>query len=342
MAGSDLNRGEIWLYDFGRPDERRPVLVLTRQEVIPLLHAVVVAPITSTIRGAPSEVVVGTDEGVKPHSAGNLDHLQPGYLTEQHADLAHTLASQAAVAVVNARLYAQAQRVAAMEERQRLARELHDSVSQAVYGIGLGARTALALFERSPEEAGKPLHYILSLAEAALSEMRALIFELRPDSLEKEGLVAALERQVEVLRNRHGLEVVAELCGEPVAPLGVKEALYRIAQEATHNTVKHARAARVTIRLRPALDGLHEMVGEGLARQVQHLVVPLLAQLVADRRRQEQVNIQRQVRPVLLGGAGRQEDHLLHLDGIVHLGPGQLVVLVGVAGLHGILLAAQR
>jgi mRNA interferase MazF len=75
MAGR-LNRGEIWLYTFKRPDKRRPVLVLTRQEVIRLLHIVMVAPITSTVRGAPSEVPVGIDEGLKRDSAVNLDHVQ--------------------------------------------------------------------------------------------------------------------------------------------------------------------------------------------------------------------------------------------------------------------------
>ena len=71
-----LNRGEIWFYSFKAPDKSRPVLVLSRQEVIPLLHTVMVAPVTSTIRGAPSEVVVGVDEGLKRDSAVNLDHIQ--------------------------------------------------------------------------------------------------------------------------------------------------------------------------------------------------------------------------------------------------------------------------
>lgn len=71
-----VNRGEIWMYSFRAPDKRRPVLVLSRQEVIGLLHTVMVAPITSAIRGAPGEVVVGTREGLKGHSAVNLDHIQ--------------------------------------------------------------------------------------------------------------------------------------------------------------------------------------------------------------------------------------------------------------------------
>lgn len=71
-----VNRGEIWSYRFKAPDKRRPVLVLTRQEVIGLLHTVMVAPITSTVYGAPSEVVVGPEEGLKRASAVNLDHVQ--------------------------------------------------------------------------------------------------------------------------------------------------------------------------------------------------------------------------------------------------------------------------
>jgi mRNA interferase MazF len=78
-----VNRGEIWNYRFKAPDKRRPVLILTRQEVISLLHTVMVAPITSTLRGAPSEVPVGADEGLRHPSAINLDHVQ----TVARADL---------------------------------------------------------------------------------------------------------------------------------------------------------------------------------------------------------------------------------------------------------------
>ncbi len=73
---SGVSRGQIWLYTFKPPDKRRPVLVLTRPDAIPWLHTVMVAPITSAIRGAPSEVVVGIDEGLKKDSAVNLDHVQ--------------------------------------------------------------------------------------------------------------------------------------------------------------------------------------------------------------------------------------------------------------------------
>src|SRR2546428_371132 len=113
-----------------------------------------------------------------------------------HATLALAIANQAAIAIENARLYEQAQELAALEERQRLARELHDSVSQALYGIALGAHTARTLLDRDPGLVAEPLEYVLSLAEAGLAEMRALIFELRPESLETEGLASALTKQI--------------------------------------------------------------------------------------------------------------------------------------------------
>jgi PAS domain S-box-containing protein len=159
------------------------------------------------------------------------------------------VADQAAVALENARLFAEARGKAALEERQRLARELHDSVSQALYGIALGARTARKLLHQNPQLVADPLDYVLSLADAGLAEMRALIFELRPESLETEGLVAALEKQAAALRARHEIEVTTSLCDEPGAPPEVKETVYRIVQEALHNTVKHARANSVGLEL---------------------------------------------------------------------------------------------
>ncbi|MFN8382532.1 MAG: histidine kinase [Anaerolineales bacterium] len=140
-------------------------------------------------------------------------------------------------------------KVAALEERQKLARELHDSVSQALYGIALGARTAQTQLERDPAKLAEPLDYILSLAEAGLSEMRALIFELRPESLQNEGLVAALTKQTDAARARHKMDVVTQFDFEPNISLDAKEALYRITQEAMQNIVKHAHATRAELTL---------------------------------------------------------------------------------------------
>jgi PAS domain S-box-containing protein len=174
-----------------------------------------------------------------------LQGEQPG---EDERVFLRAVADQAAVAVENARLFSEARDKAALEERQRLARELHDSVSQALYGIALGAKTARTLLDQEPGRATDPLDYVLSLAEAGMAEMRALIFELRPESLETEGLAVALEKQAAALRARHEIDVEASICDEPEASPAAKEAVYRIAQEALHNIVKHANANCVEIR----------------------------------------------------------------------------------------------
>jgi signal transduction histidine kinase len=118
-----------------------------------------------------------------------------------------------------------------------------------LYGIALGARTARTRLDRDPAGASEPMDYVLSLAEAGLAEMRALIFELRPESLEMEGLVAALEKQVAATRARYGLQVDAELGSEPNLAPAARETFYRIAQESLHNVVKHAHATTASIRL---------------------------------------------------------------------------------------------
>lgn len=100
-----VNRGEIWMHRFKAPDKRRPVLVITRQGAIEVLHTVMVAPVTSTIRGAPSEVLVGADEGLKHASAINLDHLQTverarlvGYVGSLNAPKMHAVCRALAIA----------------------------------------------------------------------------------------------------------------------------------------------------------------------------------------------------------------------------------------------------
>jgi PAS domain S-box-containing protein len=138
---------------------------------------------------------------------------------------------------------------AVLEERQRLSRELHDSVSQALYGIILGAQTARAMAERDPTQVIEPLDYVVSLAQTGLAEMRALIFALRPEALEQVGLVAALSRRSAALEARHQVRLEVALGEEPNVPLPIKEALFRIAQEAMQNTIKHARATVIHLSL---------------------------------------------------------------------------------------------
>jgi signal transduction histidine kinase len=158
-------------------------------------------------------------------------------------------------------------------ERRRLSRELHDSVSQALYSIALGAQTARTLLDRDPSRVAEPLEYVLTQAERCLAEMRALIFDLRPESLETEGLVAALRRQAAAFTARHQIECFALLEEEPDLPAAAKEALYRIAQEALQNAAKHSGANAVGLRLRFDKDNVTleiEDNGRGFDPAAQH------------------------------------------------------------------------
>jgi signal transduction histidine kinase len=130
---------------------------------------------------------------------------------------------------------------------------LHDSISQVFFGISLGAHSAREALETNPLEALEPLEHIIMHTEAGQAEMRALLFELRSESLEIEGLVAALQKQVKVLMTRYRMSVKVFLEDEPGVSIDRKHALYRIAQEAIHNVVKHAQASTITLRL--ACDG---------------------------------------------------------------------------------------
>jgi PAS domain S-box-containing protein len=178
-----------------------------------------------------------------------LSHSQPDRFNQRHAQLVTAIANQAAMAIENAQLYDKSRQLAALGERQRLARELHDSVSQALYGISLGTHTAIALARRDPEKLDDVLKYVLSLAEAGLTEMRALIFELRPDSLETDGLIGALSRAAAATQARRGVTVKTNLCDEVQMPIEVKEALYRISQEAMQNAIKHANPSEICLDL---------------------------------------------------------------------------------------------
>jgi len=229
-----------------------------------LLKDPVYEPIYPMLRDAAWETVVSVPMMYRNNAIGALNVFYPRGKNPGQMEIVFltAIAGQAAVATENSRLFAEAKEKAILEERQRLARELHDSVSQALYGIALGARTARTLLDRDPAQAAEPLDYVLSLADAGLAEMRALIFELRPETLETEGLLPALSKQIDSVRARHGLEIEAEWCDEPDFPYEIKETVYRIAQESLNNIVKHARARRVDLRLSCGEDEIVLEVGD--------------------------------------------------------------------------------
>ncbi|WP_261664026.1 sensor histidine kinase [Deinococcus sp. Marseille-Q6407] len=181
------------------------------------------------------------------------------------------MADHAGIALQAAQLAERAADRAEEEERARLARELHDSVAQALYGITLGAKAARATLETQPERAQASLDYTIHLAEGGVSEMKALLFSLRPDALAEGGLLAALDQQVNALRARHGLQVQTDWpAEEPLLSPAAQTAAYRIALEALHNVVKHAHAQQVNITLQQEGNQLHLTVqddGQGFDPQ---------------------------------------------------------------------------
>ncbi len=210
---------------------------LKRNMAFPYIRSWILVPLTYRDR------VIG---------ALSVEYEQPNHYTQRHATLALAIAQQAAIAIENARLFERAQEVAALEERQRLARELHDSVSQAIYGLNLYAEAAGRMLSAGDTtSAGKYLAEIRSTAREALQEMRLLIFELRPPVLAEQGLVGALRARIEsVERRTRGLTTTFTTESyERLAP-EVEDALYRIAQEALNNAVKYAQAHAITLTLR--------------------------------------------------------------------------------------------
>jgi PAS domain S-box-containing protein len=147
----------------------------------------------------------------------------------------------------------QAAELASSAERAHLARELHDSVTQALFAMTLVTRSIEVLLPRDREAALEKFEELRQLQREALTEMRSLLFELRPASLERDGLIQALRTHVAALESRIGLSILLETDLPDRLPLDLEEALYRIAQEALHNVVKHAHAEQARVRLE--LDG---------------------------------------------------------------------------------------
>ncbi len=173
--------------------------------------------------------------------------------SDEDVDLARGVAHQAALAIDSARLRERAEHLAATAERTRLARELHDSVTQSLYSVTLYGEAAARLMTNGrPQEAAEHLRELRDTAQEALREMRLLIFQLRPPALEKSGLVGALQARLEAVELRGG--TLAELSVEGAeciaqVPLGVQEEAYHIAQEAMNNVLRHAKAEHVWLRL---------------------------------------------------------------------------------------------
>jgi signal transduction histidine kinase len=189
---------------------------------------------------------------VKGRTIGVLDAQseQLNGFDQIDVEMLQALANQAGIAIENVRLHEQAKHVAVLEERQRLARDLHDSVTQSLYGINLYAEAAaghLALGQL--EQVRQHLDDIQKTAQESLNEIRLLIYELRPPILEQEGLVVALQNRLYSVENRAELNANLKSNLKERLPLAMEEGLYRIAQEALNNTLKHAHAKNIEVSI---------------------------------------------------------------------------------------------
>lgn len=209
-----------------------------------------------TPRATRSELCVPIVAGARVLAVLNLESRLLDAFTDESVGVLETAADVLASAIENARLYQRAQEAAVLEERSRLARDLHDSISQQLFSMTLTAQAARAQLEKNPARAATQLERLQETAAAALAEMRALIFQLRPPGLSEQGLIAALQQHVAALSRREGLTMTMEFTGEERHTRGVEQAIYRIVQEALNNVVKHAGACCVTVSLDVQADQL--------------------------------------------------------------------------------------
>jgi two-component system nitrate/nitrite sensor histidine kinase NarX len=177
-------------------------------------------------------------------------HVKPDYFTSHHADLALTVANQAAIALINAELYEHAQELATLQERQRLAQNLHDAVNQSLFSAGLIADVLPRLWERDQDQARKSLEDLRRLTRAAQAEMRALLAELRPSAITDTDLGDLLHLLGNALSGRINIPVIVTVAKDVILPTETQLAFYRICQEALNNIARHARAGRVEIDLK--------------------------------------------------------------------------------------------
>ncbi|MFN2129754.1 MAG: histidine kinase [Anaerolineae bacterium] len=204
------------------------------------------------------QLVVSTPLMVKERTVGAIDLGAEAVRDVEPEELAllTAIGHQIGVAVENARLYEQAQQLAVIEERNRLARDLHDSVMQALYGVTLYAEAAARQLEAGQSTlACDHLKEIRDTTEEALREMRLLIFELRPSVLRRDGLARALRARLESVEERVGIRTRLDLACQDRLSVDTEEGLYWIALEALNNALKHANADQVDVRL-SLVDGL--------------------------------------------------------------------------------------
>lgn len=190
----------------------------------------------------------------------NVDSLTPNMLTSIHAQQLKLFAEQAAIAIRNARLHARAQQLATLEERQRLARNLHDSVSQTLFSASIIADALPNLWQRDPEQVLPRLEQIHNLTRGALAEMRTLLLELHPERLLETEIADLLQLLVDGVLGQTQIDVTLDIQVASSLTDERRIAIYYITQEALHNVVKHSEAHQVIVQLSQEQENLSLMV----------------------------------------------------------------------------------
>ncbi|MGE5290181.1 MAG: GAF domain-containing sensor histidine kinase [Micromonosporaceae bacterium] len=227
----------------GRPQRLADIRADPRFEGWPLAH-----PVLADFLGVPIE---DGDEVLGIIFLANK--RVPGGFTERDQELLALFAAHAALALTNARLYERSRELSVIEERTRLARDLHDAVSQKLFGIRVKARAAAIMVPKDPARAAAELESVAELGVEAYAELRAVIDNLLPPDLSAHGLAGSVRRYAEVASRAHGRHVRFHAAQLPCLDAEADAVIYRVAQEALHNALRHsgAREVRVSLCMEP-------------------------------------------------------------------------------------------
>lgn len=234
-----------WVFTHGQP------LLTSNLSMDPTICPPIIVGLNNSYVGVPMRAK-GKVVGV----FGVLGETGRQFSPEEVTLLAAT-ADQVGVAVENARLYRQAEQLAVMQERERLAQDLHDLVTQSLYSLTLLAEAARRMIRAGkPERAAEHITRLGENAQDALKEMRLLVYKLRPHALGREGLVGAIQQRLGAVERRAGVKahLIASETIKLSAPL--EEGLYCIALEALNNSLQHAKASSVTVRIQVVVDSV--------------------------------------------------------------------------------------
>jgi len=234
------------LLDEGKPERLADIRADPRFEGWPAAH-----PRMSHFLGVPvrdGDQILGIIFAANKTSAAAAGH---GF-TDRDEEILSLFAAHAAIALTNARLYERSRELSVMQERSRLARELHDAVTQKLFGIRAHARAAAVLADRTPldpERVKAEIEAVGTLGKQAHAELRAVIDGLAPPDLEAAGLADSLRRYAVLAGRAYGIPVTFTAAEVPALGVRTETALYRVAQEALHNALRHSAAGRVSVRL---------------------------------------------------------------------------------------------